>query len=392
MRAKLLRLSGPLLVLVASAGIVALLKMTAPEPTTEQADERAVTVYTHLVQRSDTTLDVHTQGEVRARTAIELRAQVSGRVTQVSPEYIEGGRFDADTVLLQIDDSNYRLALAEAEAGVAAAELGVQQALADAEVAKKQLRNQRNASALALKEPQISEARARREAANEGLRLAQLNLERTKLRLPFRGRITSTAAHIGQVINAGDSLGQVFSTDRAQVRLPLTNQQLSALGLPIGFSAELTDAPSVTFEADVGGTRHFWTGALVRIDAAVDPSTRLIYATAELPDPYGAGRSPDGMPMAVGLFVEATIAGKELQAAVQIPSKGLRPGNQLYVVDASGRLDIRNADVAFLNSDHAVINQGLKPGERLVVSALRNPITGMRLATIDERNLAQREN
>ena len=96
--------------------------------------------------------------------------------------------------------------------------------------------------------------------------------------------------------------------------------------------------------------------------------------------------------MAVGLFVEAEIAGREIANAVQIPSKGLRPGDQLYVVDESGMLDIRRADVAYSNADYAVVSEGIRPGERLVVSTLRNPISGMAVSTIDERVFATTEN
>lgn len=391
MRAKLLKLSGPALVLGIAAGVVVLLKLSAPEPQTDEAPPRPVTVYTHLAQSTDAVLSVQTQGEVRARTMINLTAQVSGRVISVSPEYVEGGRFDPDTVLLEIDDGDYRLALREAEAAVAAAELSVEQALADADVARKQLRDVPNASSLSLKKPQIAEAKARREAAQAALELAKLNLERTHVRLPFEGRVARTSVHIGEVISMGATLAEVFSTDRVQVRLPLNNRQLSSLGLPIGYAAESDAAPLVDFTADVAGVTQHWTGRLARIDAAVDPSTRLIYATAEVDDPYGQGQSEQGMPLAVGLFVEAEIAGRLLENTVRIPSKGLRPGNQLFVVDSSGLLDIRTAEVAHATSEHAIISEGLRPGERLIVSALRNPISGMALSTIDERQFAARE-
>lgn len=382
---------GPALVLGLGIGGVALLTVLAPEPETEEAPPRPVTVYTHVAERSSTVLHVQTQGEVRARTMIDLTAQVSGRIVEVSPAYVEGGHFHPDTTLLRIDDSDYRLALREAEADVAAAELAVQQAEADADVARKQLRDVPNASDLSLKKPQIAQAKARREAALAALELARLNLRRTRVTLPFEGRVASTTAHIGEVITAGTPLGEVFSTDRVEVRLPLDDEQLSALGLPIGFSAEDGAAPEVRFSAEVAGQMQHWAGRLRHIDAAIDPGTRLIYATAELEDPYGDGRSDGGMPMAVGLFVDAELPGRKLERAVRIPSKGLRPGDQLYVVDASGLLDIRRVTVDYANADYAVISRGLRPGERVVVSALRNPISGMSLATIDERSYAARE-
>ncbi len=392
MRAKLLKLSGPVLVIGLGIGGVALLKATAPKPEKEVVQARPVTVYTHLTQRSDTVLEVQTQGEVRARTFIDLTSQVRGRVLEVSPQYIEGGHFTPDTVLLRIDDSDYRLALREAEAGLAAAELGLEQAFADADVAKRQLRGVENASDLSLRKPQIAEAKARLEAARAAVDLAKLNLKRTEVRLPFEGRIAGTTVHIGEVVENGTALGKVFSTDKVEVRLPLNNHQLSALGLPIGYSAADGEGPLVSFSAEVAGQVQRWEGRLKHLDASVDTNTRLIYATAEVDDPYGAGRSAAGMPMAVGLFVEANIRGRELQDVVQIPSKGLRPGDQVFVVDSSGLLDVRPADVAFANSEYAVITSGVNPGERLVVSALRNPISGMALSTIEDRSYASKEN
>lgn len=391
MKRSLLRFTGPVLVLGLGIGAFALLRATAPVPETDENNNRPVTVYTHIAERSDVTLDVETQGEVRARTAIDLTAQVSGRVVSVSPEYAEGGRFDPDTTLLKIEDTDYRLLLREAEAAVAAADLAVEQALADADVARRQLLGDPSPSDLALKKPQIEEARARREAALAALEQAQLNLARTEVRLPFTGRVASTEVHVGEYVALGTGLGRVFATDRVQVRLPLNDQQLSALGLPIGYAADNGEAQPVRLSTRLAGRQHEWLGALTRIDAAMDSATRLIYATAEVEDPYGSGRSPEGMPLAVGLFVDARISGRSVKNAVRVPARGLRPGNQLYVVDSSGLLDIREARVEHLTSTHAVLSEGLRAGERVVVSALRNPISGMSLATIDEQRYATRE-
>ncbi|MEM6302885.1 MAG: HlyD family efflux transporter periplasmic adaptor subunit, partial [Pseudomonadota bacterium] len=311
MKKNLLRIAAPVLVIALGVALVFVLKATAPKPQTDEAPPRPTTVYTRIAESTDATIMVATQGQVRARTAISLTAEVSGRVISVGDEYVEGGEFDRETVLLEIDDSDYRAALRQAEAQVAAAELAIQQALADADVAEKQLRNIANPSALSLKKPQIAEARARKEAAIAGVELARLDLARTKITLPFSGRVAATSVHIGEYVTVGSQLGQVFSIDRVQVRLPLTNQQLASLGLPIGFTAGSQQNPTaIDFSANVAGQVQAWTGYLLGIDAAIDPETRLIYATGEVEDPYGTGASSNAMPLAVGLFVDAKIAGK----------------------------------------------------------------------------------
>jgi len=378
---KYMRLGAPLLVLALGVLMFLLLQATAPAPVQEPSRARPVAVHTHRVALSDERLWVQTQGEVRARTAIGLTAQVAGRVVEASPAYIEGGRFDPGMVLLRLEDTDYRLALREAEAAVAAAELSVQQAEADADVARKQLRNDPRPSDLALRKPQIVEAKARREAAVAALEQARADLQRTRISLPFGGRVLSTAVHLGEYVSSGMALGRVFATDRVQVRLPLNDQQLSALGLPIGYTGE-GDAPEVLLSAEVAGARHRWRGELIGVDAAMEPTTRLIYATAEVVDPYGAGRSEAGMPLAVGLFVDAQIRGRAVRSVARIPAAGLRPGNQVYVIDDEGRLAIREVTVVQTHEDHAIVDHGLAAGEALVVSALRNPVVGMALSSI----------
>ncbi|PLW69967.1 efflux RND transporter periplasmic adaptor subunit [Pseudohalioglobus lutimaris] len=381
---RLVKVVAPLVVIAASAGAYALLQASRPEPEKNDEPLRAAAVYTSPVMREQGTLEVVTQGEVRSRTAIDLVSQVGGRVISVSPEFVEGGLIEPGVTLLQIDDTDYRLALSEARARLADAELAVQQALADQDVAHKQLRNTTNPSDLALKKPQVQQAIAMREAAEAGLERAGLDLERTRITLPFAGRVASTRVDIGQFISPGTVMGRVFSTEVVEIRLPLNNQQLASLGLPIGYTAPAGGGLPVRFTADVAGKKQVWTGTLKRLDASVDTDTRMLYAIAEVADPYGTGASQHGMPMAVGLFVEARISGRELLEGMSIPSSALRAGNVVYVISSENLLEIRDVDVVQSNADKAFVSAGLTPGEQVVTSAIRNPIQGMAV-----RNLTQ---
>jgi hypothetical protein len=109
----------------------------------------------------------------------------------------------------------------------------------------------------------------------------------------------------------------------------------------------------------------------------------MLYAMAEVADPYGNAASASGMPLAVGLFVDAKIQGRSLKAAMSIPGNALRAGNLVYVINGEGRLEIRNVNVVHSTPERAVIAKGLAPGEKVVVSAIRNPIQGMALAAMN---------
>ncbi len=375
----LTRLIAPLLVLAGSIAVTMGLFSNKPIPEKREQGPRPITVFVEPVQRDSVILEVVTQGEVRSRVSIDMVAEVSGRITAVSPEFMEGGAVSPDATLVQIDDIDYQLALSQAEARVAEAQVALELALADADVARKQLIGTPNPSDLALKKPQVAEARAVLKAADADLEQAQVNLARTRVSLPFVGRIANTYVDLGQYVTMGTPLGQAFATDKVEIRLPITYDQLATLGLPIGFRAEAGSGLPVTLEADVAGSNQQWHGELLRLDASIDRQTRTLYAIAEVEDPYGSNVSASGMPLAVGLYVTATVSGRELADAVRIPRKALRAGDTVYVINSDNELEIRAVSVSHSSPDYAIVDRGVKPGDRLIVSTIRNPIPGMAL-------------
>lgn len=370
----------PIVVVAAGVGIHVLLDFTKPEP--EQNDEgpRPVSLFVDEVIRDDVALTVSTQGEVRARTEITLVAQVGGRIVHVSPEFTEGGNVRPGEPLLWIEDEDFRLAVIQAEARVAAARVGVEQAEADADVARRQLENVANPSPLALKKPQVAQAHATLKAAEADFAQTQLNLSRTKVTVPFVGRLKSKLVDVGQFVTPGTPLGRAFATDVVEVRLPLTDSQLASLGLPIGFIAN-DDAPLVNFSAVVAGQHREWEGRLTRLDAAIDTDTRLVYAIAESENPYVGGLNSGGMPLAVGLFVNAEIQGRQLEQAYLIPRNALRAGDKVYRI-SDGRLDVREVEVIHQSNEYVVIERGVDTGDQVVISSVRNPVQGMAVEAV----------
>ena len=98
-----------------------------------------------------------------------------------------------------------------------------------------------------------------------------------------------------------------FETVVVETDLLILGGGMAACGAAGGVAATF-NAPIARFSARVGNKEHHWTGRIVRTHASVDQQTRLIYAVAEVEDPYGLG-ADHGTPMAVGMFVNADIAG-----------------------------------------------------------------------------------
>lgn len=376
------KISLPIVIIVAGLGSYQLLTELKPQPQKSDEARRAISVLVESVKRATIDSSVTTQGEVRAKTHVDIIAQVGGRVVAVSNEFVEGGRVQADVSLVSIEPSGYQSAVRTAEARQASAQVRVLQADADADVARYQLRNEPKASDLALKKPQVAEAQANARAAEADLAHTRLNLARTRISLPFRGRIVDTSVAIGQYVTPGSKIGRAFADDVVEIRLPFNDAQIATLELPIGFIANADNARLVTITTTLADHQHQWLGSLRRLDAAIDPSTRMLFGTAQVEDPYGQGASKTGMPLAVGLFVRAEIAGPKLENVLTISPSALRAGNLVYVLNEDQQLEIRAVDVAFSNDTEVVVSSGLEVGEWVIHSSIRNAIEGMPLEII----------
>lgn len=381
---KLLKIITPVLVLVVSIGIVTALSAAKPAPEKKEESQRLVSLYVDEVTSDEVTISVQAQGDVRPKTEIDLIPQVSGRIVGISESFAEGAEFSPGETLIKIDDTNYKLAVIRAEARVAEAHVAVQRELANAKIKEEHWLDKRNSgepTPYALNKPQVMEAESKLLSAEADLQEARLNVARTEINVPFLGRVRDKSVGIGQYVTAGTLLGRVFSTDTVEIRLPLTDAQLEELNLPMGFMADAFNAPVVQFTARVGNREHSWTGRIVRTHASVDQQTRLIYAIAEVEDPYGLG-SDNGAPLAVGMFVHADIAGVNSQSAMVLPRLALRNTNKVYVINDENRLEIRTVEVISTSEETVLVSTGVEVGDKVVTSSIPAAVDGMEVRAI----------
>ncbi len=336
--------------------------------------------------QEDVVLAVQVQGESRPRVEIDLVPQVGGQIVYVSPNFIEGGIFKRGETLIRIEPADYRANVVREQSAVAQAEQLLVREIAESEIAREDYAELGTGtpSALALREPQRAQAEAALSAAKAQLETANLQLQRTEVRAPFDGRVRTKAADIGQFVSPGARLGSIFSTDIAEVRLALSDTDLSKLDIPIAFVAkDRASAPTVRLSAEIGGVRRDWDGKIMRTDSSYDPQTRAIFAIAEVFDPYGKGAAQGGVPLAPGLYVDALITGKNFEDVITFKRDGLRPGNEVFVVDDTGQATIRQTHVLDTNEERAVIASGVQAGELIVVSPLEKSRVSNLLEAID---------
>lgn len=379
----------PILIVAIFIGLTALIVKLNEKPKERRKAFNTLAVLADYAVQDNVQLLVRTQGEARPQIEIDFVPEVGGKIVYVSPNFIEGGMIKKGEVLIRLDDADFNVNVIRAQANLAQAQQALIREIAEGEIARQDYTElgSGNPSSLALREPQRKQAEAALLAAQAELDGAKLQLTRTKIRAPFSGRVRTKNSDLGQFVAPGFALGRIFSTSIIEIRLPLTDDNLSKLDLPIAYVApSREDAPQVKISAVIAGQPQIWEGRIMRTDPVYDTQTRALFAIAEIADPYGKGASNNNIPLAPGLFVDAELQGKIFENAILLPRDGLRPENEVYIVDDQGKVDVRKVEVLDTDPRRAVLRSGVAAGELVVLSPLPKNRISITLKALDVNN------
>ena len=370
------RYLGPGLIVAGGFLLAIVIIATGPRPDRQARPPDAPTVQTVEAVRRTVQLSVTAHGTVVPKTESSLVAEVAGRVVAVSPSMVSGGFFSRGDVLIEIERIDYEAAVAQARAVLASAD----SELANAELTFNRAEELATTQAVsqadldqALNQLNVSRAAQRQAAA--ALARAERDLERTRVTAPYDGRVRTERVDAGQFVSRGESIATLYSTDYAEVRLPIRDQDLAFLPL----SLARTDPPAAvsaraTLRAEFAGGTHAWEADVVRTEGELDPLSRVVNVIAQVADPYEPEEGAP--PLTIGLFVEADIMGKRVEDVVVVPGTALQAGNRLYVVDANNRLSFRDAEVVRLTAETAYLRVEVSDGEQICVTALDDAVEG----------------
>jgi len=379
----------PILIIIGFVVTTAVIIKLNEKPEEKKRPFNTLAVMADYAVQDNVQLTVSAQGEARPRTEIDLVPEVGGKIVYVSPNFIEGGIIRKGETLIRIEDADFKVALVRAQSSIAQAEQVLIREQAEGEIARRDYEElgRGEPSALALRQPQQAQAQASLQLAQAEMEAAKLQLTRTEVKAPFTGRVRAKSSDLGQFVSPGRTLGRIFSTDVIEVRLPLTDNDLSKMDLPIAYVAkDRAAAPNVKLSAIIAGQRQYWDAKLMRTNSTYDTQTRALSAIVEVFDPYGKGKSQNGVPIAPGLFVDAEIGGKLFEDVILLPRDGLRPGNKVYVVNDKGKSDIRDVAVIDTDAKQAVLSSGVEAGELIVLSPMEESRTAMTLKVLDVNN------
>jgi len=312
---------------------------------------------------------INAHGIVQPKESTQLTAQVGGEVRYINPEFIKGGRVKQGDTLLQIDDSDYQSSLLQAEAQYASALAALETEQAQSDVAKEQWADVNNPTILALRKPQLDQAKAAVKAALAGVQKAQRDLERTKIKAPYDALIGDRQISMGSVVAPGSALGLVHNISVAQVRLPIPSKDFAFL------NNAGVNAPVELINAGKHSTQR-WSAQIVRNEGLVDDSSRMQFLVAELAKPYQQDN-----PLIFGTYVNAIIDGIKIENAARVP---------YHWVEEQRLITLKDESVAFVTvsvvreeGDHVIIQGEFEGSPNVVTTALQYPVEGMKVNVVN---------
>ena len=325
---------------------------------------------------------VHSQGTISPRTETTLIAEAQGQIIEVSPNFVSGGFFRKGDVLVRIDPRNYESIVkrAKAEVARAATQLETERGLAGyAKADWERLREFDPARGpgtdLALRKPQLREAVAMLQSAQADLEKAEGDLDRTVIRAPYDGLLRQKVADVGQFVNVGSQLAVTFAVDTAEVRLPVTQQDLRYLDIQKIRSN--VDLP-VTLSATLGGAKFEWEGVIDRSEGVFDANSRVLYLVAQIEDPYDLAAT-GRVPLLMGTFVAAEIEGRAAGDLMLVPRHAMQRGSTLWILDDEMRIFPKEVSVVRRDDNFVYISEGVEVGERYCVTPIDQPLPGMQV-------------
>ncbi len=305
-------------------------------------------------QAEQITLQIEKTGNVTLDERIVVRTEAQGRIAWVSSKFRSGRMIEANEVLVRIDPTEYQLRVDEAKALLQIAKLKQESVANDTE-------------------KDTSRIDARVQLLETRLKIAQLNLDKTKISLPYKFRVIGSDIEVGELVGpheyAGTDasiLGRGYRLEALQVSAPIETQLLEDLDPAVGKGARIT----------VGGKTY--DAKIDRTSAVVAPETRLIRVHFR----FDEGIPRDDLPLP-GMFAEISLDGPSYENVYVLPLGVMESNRKVWVIQ-NGTIAARSPNTVAITDENWIVEPfdtaegllvgsypGLSIGEAVTVNKLQ---------------------
>lgn len=390
----------PIIVLGGTAWVVWTLYLTRPTVVRENVQPPPPVVTVSDLKPADHPIRIEAYGTVVPARRVLLRTQVSGRIIDHPPALSPGGVLAEGVEVIRIDPADYELRVKQEEVALASAKAAFeleqgQQVVAAKEWAllKDEIEAPQEMEDFALRRPQKRQAQAAVDAPENRLALARLDLERTVVHAPFNALVLDESVEIGQLISPQDEAAELIGTDEFWVRVAVPYDVLARIRFPqppddVGSTAKV-------FIEEKRAQPRPRQAHVLRLLGDLSERGRMARILISIDDPLclSDDHPPDDTPVLLNSYVRVVIDAGVLKDVVEIPRAALRENAQVWLRDAEGRLQIRDVNIRWRQSESVLITNEFADDERLITSRLAVVVPGMqtRVGSLPGESVAVRE-
>ena len=383
---------GYILVFLVAAGTALGLYASRPQAKKSKVRRPVPLVKTIKVSPRSEKVYVEAFGTVIPAKKMAVLSEVEGRIINTNPELIPGGLINKDSLVVQIDPTDYALLINERKAEVAEAQCQLdlekgQQVIAKQEwrLLEENIAATQTGKSLALREPHLRSVQAQLEAAKSRLAAAELEEKRTIIRAPFNALVLEEFVEKGQLIGRQTQIATLVETDCFWVQVSIPLSRLSRITFPEK-TGQKGAGVRVILQID-DGRSIVRQGTVLKLLGDLDPKGRMARMLIKVNDPLNltvkgsenVEGKPDKEKILLGSYVKVEIDAGVLDNVYVIPRQALRAGDRIWALNQAGRLDIREVQIVWRRKDEILITADLTPQERLITSRLQSPVPGMKV-------------
>ncbi len=319
---------------------------------------QAVPVRVADVTRGDFPIYYKALGTVTALNTINVRSRVAGELVKVY--FKEGQMVKAGDLLAEIDPRSYQNALLQAEGTLLQNQAQLKNAQVDVQryrglYAEDSIAKQTLDTAEALVSQYQGTVKTNQAAVND----AKLNLDFTKIRAPISGRVGLRQLDVGNLVAANDTTALVVITQTEPIVVSFT---LPENNLSLVLERYRSGAQLPVQAWNRGDTKELATGVLSSIDNQIDITTGTLKFKALFENRDQA--------LFPNQFVNVHLLADTLKNAILAPTAAIQFGTNgsfVYAMDGDNKVKIRSVKVGATDGDVTVIEEGLEPGDRVVL-------------------------
>lgn len=370
-------------------------------------------------------------GEVKVLNEVSIAPEVSGKIVQVHPRLDAGEVIPEGEIIFKIDTRDYEAAYIEASATAAQVGSSLKRMKRQYEIDKERLKTIQRTCELSRQQYervkklfeedkvgtqsgvdqaeqawnnaadqqeqmektvelyplQIQEAESSLLSAQSRMDTAKLRLERCTVKAPFQARVKKVSLEKGQYVSPGMSVITLADDSVLEIQVPLDSRDASRW-LPFNEGENNTSNAWVKGLKKVdckirwteSASDSYWEGTLNRV-VKFDEQTRTVTVAIRVEGEKALSINHDSLPLVEGMFCSVEIPGKTLANVYRVPRWAVSFENTVYVV-VDNKLKTVPVEIARSQGEEAFISEGLKPGDRVIITRLIDPMENTKLIII----------